>query len=83
MICRLLQDEYEPENGAVRMLPLNIPERIHFSFTESEEGIYLYMNDIVSNKKVEEIFYYHEDLNGVMNRIKLYQVIQNMIKKVS
>jgi hypothetical protein len=83
MICRLLQDEYQAENEVVSVLPLNIPERIHFSFTESEESIYLCMNDIVSNKKVENIFYYHEDLNGVMNRIKLYQVIQNMVNKVS
>ena len=83
MICSLLQDEYAAENEVVRVLPLNIPERIHFSFTESEEGIYLCMSDIVSNKKIEDIFYYHEDLNGVMNRIKLYQVIQNMIKKIS
>lgn len=83
MICRLLQDEYQTENEVVRMLPLNIPERIHFSFTESEEGIYLCMNDIVSNKKVEDIFYYHEDHNGVMNRIKLYQVIQSMNNKIS
>ena len=83
MICHLLQDEHATENEVVKVLPLNIPERIHFSFTESEEGIYLYMSDIVSNKKVEDIFYYHDDLNGVMNRIKLYQVIQKMINKIS
>ena len=83
MICNLLQDEYTAESEVVKVLPLNIPERIHFSFTESEEGIYLCMNDKVSNKKVEDIFYYYEEYSGVMNRIKLYQVIQNMINKIA
>ncbi|MGG3920455.1 hypothetical protein ABEV41_00645 [Geobacillus thermodenitrificans] len=81
MIIRL-SDSQLPD-GYVRAISLNIPEGIDFSFTESKESVHLCLKDDKHNKIVERTFYYNYDQSEIMNKMKMYQVIQNMIKEIT